>query len=117
MLGRGPAAALSPVIGKLEAPDTRRIVMNTKALITTLAVLGSTSSLAMARPTTQSTAPAPPPARLSWTFAPPPPTSPPSPAPIVRVHRSTYVPAPVIVRSVEHRYGHDFDWTSNDGQG
>lgn len=94
--------------------------MNTKVLITTLAVLGSTSSLAMARPVR----PAPPytpsasaSAHVSWNFGLPVRTYPAAiSAPTVRDHRWTYVPpAPVVVRPIAHGYDHDVDWTSSDG--
>ena len=87
--------------------------MNTKALITTLAVLGSTSSLAMARPT-HSPAPATASARISWSYGTPARTylwSAPG-----RDHRA-YVPAPVVVRPVGHRYGSDRDWASRNDWG
>jgi hypothetical protein len=86
--------------------------MNTKALITTLAVLGSTSSLAMARPV-HDPAPVSAGAYVSWNagagvleY----------PAPIVRDHGYTYTPpARVIVRPVAHRRGDD--WGRRGGWG
>jgi hypothetical protein len=90
--------------------------MNTKALITTLAVLGSTSSLAMARPATQYTASAS--AHVSWNAGTPVRIYPaaPIPAPAVRDHRWRYAaPAPVVVRPVAHRYDRDVEW--NNGWG
>jgi hypothetical protein len=78
--------------------------MNTKALITLLATLGSTSSLAMARPAAQATVTAS--AQVSWNRNQPTRTTQirtyPAPAPIViRDHRApVYTPAPVVVRPV-----------------
>ncbi|HEX8108617.1 MAG TPA: hypothetical protein VF516_12875 [Kofleriaceae bacterium] len=93
--------------------------MNTKALITTLAVLGSTSSLAMAHPTHDS-APVSVSAYASWNtggYA----TEYQAPyateyqAPIVRDHRYAPPPPPVRVRPVvQHRGG---DWGRRDGWG
>ena len=75
--------------------------MNTKALITTFAVLGSTSSLAMARPA-HDPAPVTASAYVSWnTYAP----AREYHAPIVRDHRyDRYAPPPrVVVRPVAQR--------------
>ena len=83
--------------------------MNTKALITTLAVLGSTSSLAIARPAPEYSASA----HVSWNLGAPA-RAYPTPAPLVRDHR--YVaPAPVVVRPVAQRYGRDIDWNRGNG--
>jgi hypothetical protein len=74
--------------------------MNTKALITTLAVLGSTSSLAMARPATVQTPAASASARVSWSFGAPARVVP-AASPVVRDHRwDRPAPAPVVVRPV-----------------
>jgi hypothetical protein len=87
--------------------------MNTKALITVLALVGSTSSLAMARPATQYSASAS--ARASWSIAAPVRVT---AAPTVRDHRVTYVPpAPVVIRHVAPRYDRDSNWTSSTGWG
>ena len=92
--------------------------MNTKALITILATLGTTSSLAMARPAAQATASA----QISWTTGTPVRTYPapartyPAPAPVVvRDHRAPYyTPAPVVIRPVAH-YGEGPEWTRTRG--
>jgi len=85
--------------------------MNIKALITTLAVLGSTSSLAMARPA-HDPAPVTASAYLSWnTYAP----VREYPAPAVRDHRYA-PPTRVVVRPVTHRRG-DTDWDRRGGWG
>jgi hypothetical protein len=88
--------------------------MNTKALITTLAVLGSTSSLAMANPT-HDQAPVSASANVSWTshapsYAPAPAYATEYQAPIVRDHGYTPAPPPVVQR-------HDDDWGRRDGWG
>jgi len=82
--------------------------MNTKALITVLATLGSTSSLAMARPATQGSASA----HVSWYLGAPARTyHAPAPVVTVRDHRSPYAaPAPIVVRPVAERYGRDGEW-------
>ncbi len=88
--------------------------MNTKALITTLAVLGSTSSLAMAHPTHD---PAPVSASVyaSWnTYAPAGGYATEYQAPIVREHR--YAPPPPPARVVVQPRGGD-DWGRRDGWG
>ena len=91
--------------------------MNTKALITLLATLGSTSSLAMARPATQATVTAS--AQFSWNHTTPVRTtqirSYPAPAPyVIRDHRAPiYSPAPVVVRPVIYSSGPD--WTRTHG--
>jgi hypothetical protein len=94
--------------------------MNTKALITTLAIFGSTSSLAVAHPATQYSASASVSGHVSWNPGAParvrmvPAT--PLPAPTIRDHR--YVaPAPIVVRPVAQRYGHDGDWSRSNGWG
>jgi hypothetical protein len=93
--------------------------MNTKALITTLAVLGSTSSLAMAHP---APAPVSASATVSWSSSAP--SHAPAPAyateyqaPIVRDHRYTPPPPParVIVRPVAQHP--DDDWGRRGGWG
>ena len=85
--------------------------MNTKALITTLAVLGSTSSLAMAHPA-HDPAPVSASAHVSWnTYAP----VREYPAPIVRDHRYA-PPARVTVRPVGRHRGDD-GWGRRDGWG
>ena len=87
--------------------------MNTKALITTLAVLGSTSSLAMAHPA-HDPAPVSASATISWntSYAPAGAYATEYQAPIARDHR--YAPAPpparVVVRPVMQRGGWDHDW-------
>jgi hypothetical protein len=87
--------------------------MNTKALITTLAVLGSTSSLAMAHPA-HDPAPVSASATISWntSYAPARAYATEYQAPIARDHR--YAPAPpparVVVRPVVQRGGWDRDW-------
>jgi hypothetical protein len=88
--------------------------MNTKALITLLATLGSTSSLAMARPATQATVTA----QLSWNHNTPNRTTQIRTAPVViRDHRApVYTPAPVVVRPVVS-YPSGGDWTRNRGWG
>jgi hypothetical protein len=79
--------------------------MNTKALITVLALVGSTSSLAMARPATQSTATASASARLSWNLGTP-----------VRVVRAPAVTTPryatTVIRAPRDR---DVDWNRGSG--
>jgi hypothetical protein len=101
--------------------------MNTKALITTLAVLGSTSSLAMAHPAQEPSISAS--ARVSWNTSAPAPVYParvyparvypaPIPAPIARDHRAHYAPpARVVARPIALRYGQDRDWTGDDRWG
>ena len=82
--------------------------MNTKALITTLAVLGSTSSLAMANP---APAPVSASATFSWnaSFAPVRGYATEYQAPIVRDHRTYTPPVRVVVQPpVPYRAG--FDW-------
>lgn len=79
--------------------------MNTKALITTLAVLGSTSSLAMAHP---APAPVSASATLSWNASY-------APAPIVRDHRYYYTPPARVVVPVHMDDGYwdrrgGYDW-------
>ena len=70
--------------------------MNTKALITTLAVLGSTSSLAMAHPAPQPSISAT--ARVSWNTGAPVGAYPaPYARPIVRDHRSSTSLRPALV--------------------
>jgi len=77
--------------------------MNTKALITTLAILGSASSLAVASPSSQYSASA------SWSYGTPVRTY-----PAARTVRGwNYAPP---VRTVV-RNRHDYDWTSSNGWG
>ena len=82
--------------------------MNTKALITTLAVLGSTSSLAMANP---APAPVSASATVSWnaSFAPVRGYATEYQAPIVRDHR-TYTPPVRVVVQPPAPYRADADW-------
>lgn len=82
--------------------------MNTKALITTLAVLGSTSSLAMANP---APAPVSASATVSWnaSFAPVRGYATEYQAPIVRDHR-TYTPPVRVVVQPPVPYRADADW-------
>ena len=86
--------------------------MNTKALITTLAVLGSTSSLAMANPA-HAPAPVSASATVSWnaSYAPVHGYATEVQAPIARDHRSYTPPARVVVQPQPRR---DSDW---DGRG
>ena len=92
--------------------------MNTKALITTLAILGSTSSLAMAHPTAPVAPSAYASAQVSWSFGSPARWYPaPPPVVTVRDHRAAYVPAPVVVRPVSRRYGWDTSWARHDDWG
>lgn len=92
--------------------------MNTKALITTLAVLGSTSSLAMAHPA-HDPAPVSASAYVSWNSgnAPVGGYAPEYQAPIVRDHRYAPPPPParVVVRPVVQYRGDD--WGRRDGGG
>ncbi|HET7502356.1 MAG TPA: hypothetical protein VFK02_15160 [Kofleriaceae bacterium] len=91
--------------------------MNRKALITTLAVLASSSSVALAHPTTRSSASAGVSAHVAWDVGVPAGTyrnygnygTYRTPAPIVvRDHRAAYVPpAP--------RYREDITWTADPG--
>jgi hypothetical protein len=97
--------------------EKRNIVMNTKALITVLATLGTTSSLAMARPAAQATVTTS--AQLSWNHTTPVRTTPvrtyPAPAPVmIRDHRPVYTRAPIVVRPVIN-YGVGADWTRTRG--
>ena len=94
----------------------RNVVMNTKALITILATLGTTSSLAMARPAAQATVTTS--AQISWNHTTPIRTAPvrtyPAPAAVViRHHRPVYTP-PIVVRPVIN-YGAGADWTRTRG--
>lgn len=91
--------------------------MNTKALITTLAVLGSTSSLAMANPA-HDPAPVSVSAYASWNSgAPVGGYATQYQAPIVRDHRYAPPPPParVVVRPVVQQRGDD--WGRHDGWG
>lgn len=81
--------------------------MNTKALITTLAVLGSTSSLAMAHPT-HDPAPVSVSAYASWNTAPAAGYATEYQAPIVRDHRYAPPPPPVRVRPIVQYRGDDW---------
>jgi hypothetical protein len=87
--------------------------MNTKALITTLAVLGSTSSLAMAQPA-RDPAPVSASATISWNMghAPARPYATEYQVPNARDHRYAPPPPPVRVvdRPVAQRGGWDHDW-------
>ena len=87
--------------------------MNTKALITTLAVLGSTSSLAMANP---APAPVSASATVSWnaSFAPVRGYATEYQAPIVRDHR-TYTPGVRVVVQPPRRV--EGDWSRRGGYG
>lgn len=81
--------------------------MNTKALTTTLAVLASTPSLAMAHPTREP-APVSVSAHVAWNLGDPGRAYPPIPAPVVRDHRSYYDSddaPPVVVRPYAGRRG------------
>jgi hypothetical protein len=80
--------------------------MNTKALITTLAILGSASSLAVASPSTQYSASA------SWSYGTPVRTYP-APTPVRTVRGWHY--APPVRTVVRNRY--ESDWTSSNGWG
>ena len=77
--------------------------MNTKALITTLAILGSASSLAVASPSTQYSASA------SWSYRTPVRTY---PAPTVRGGWNYAPPVRTVART-----RHNSDWTSSNGWG
>ena len=81
--------------------------MNTKALITVLALVGSTSSLAMARPATQYTASASASAHASWNFG--------TPVRVVRTPADTTARYPqTVIRTPRYR---DVDWNRGTGWG
>jgi hypothetical protein len=91
--------------------------MNTKALITTLAVLGSASSLAMANPA-HDPAPVSASATVSWntSYAPARGYATEYPAPIVRDHRTTYTPPVRVVVQPPARPVH-VEWGPRGGRG
>jgi hypothetical protein len=88
--------------------------MNTKALITTLAVLGSTSSLAMAHPA-HDPAPVSASATVSWNASYGRGYATEYDAPIVRYHRYDAPPARVVVHPYPVRV--DRDWDRRGGYG
>jgi hypothetical protein len=92
--------------------------MNTKALITTLAVLGSTSSLAMANPA-HDPAPVSASATVSWntSYAPVRGYATESQAPLVRDHRTAYTPPVRVIVQPPAARRVNVEWDRRGGYG